>query len=572
MAAPAYVARIRLKKIDDDRAFLRLVRRLRGLAAERAAAGVLFEVEDLNLGYGRIEELRDLVALLRAAGKRTFAYLTFPSTREYYLAAACDTIVAHPAGELSVTGIAQNVTFYKGTMDRLGVHLDLVRVGAFKGAMEPFIMTEQSPAVRENKNQLLDDVYNRVTGAIALDRTRSGHPMDVTVVRALIDRGLFSPGDAALAGLVDAVAAEGDLEPFVAQALARPSLKLRDPDPAPLQAAAWPSRRIALVTVDGTIVDGPNVDLPFGFGDFAGAETLVAALEQSRRDATVAAVVLRVNSPGGAAFGSDVVAREIKKLRAAGKPVVVSMGDLAASGGYYISAPADVIFAEPSTLSGSIGVFGYKVDAQKLLATLGLNVETYRRGTHADFLSPYRPWTEAEHALAQQNIEHLYQLFIGTVAEGRRAHGLTTAKVDEIGRGHVWTGALAQGLGLVDRMGGVSAAIDEAARLGGVPLGRDRVPEIALLPAEGGGLLRRLTHAVSAHDAAGTQDHGDDDLADDSDGATDASDGTTPTSVAPPASLLPADARAALRLLAPFVVTGSGTGYEARMPFDLDLR
>ena len=137
-----------------------------------------------------------------------------------------------------------------------------------------------------------------------------------------------------------------------------------------------------------------NVDLPFGLGDFAGADTLVAALEQCRRDATVAAVVLRVNSPGGSAFASDVVAREIKSLRAAGKPIVVSMGDLAASGGYYIAAPADVIYAEPSTLSGSIGVFGYKVDAQKLLGTLGINVETYRRGAHADFLSPYRPWTD----------------------------------------------------------------------------------------------------------------------------------------------------------------------------------
>ena len=142
-----------------------------------------------------------------------------------------------------------------------------------------------------------------------------------------------------------------------------------------------------------------------------------------------------MNSPGGSAFGSDVVAREIKSLRAAGKPIVVSMGDLAASGGYYISAPADVIYAEPSTLSGSIGVFGYKVDAQKLLGTLGINVETYRRGAHADFLSPYRPWTPEEHALAEQQIRHLYQLFVATVAEGRAAGASPRRASTSWGRG-----------------------------------------------------------------------------------------------------------------------------------------
>jgi protease-4 len=330
-----------------------------------------------------------------------------------------------------------------------------------------------------------------------------------------------------------------------------------------MQPAAWPSRRVAVLFVDGTITDGPNVELPFGMGDFAGAETLVAALEQCRRDSTIAAVVLRVNSPGGAAFGSDVVAREIKSVRAAGKPIVVSMGDLAASGGYYIAAPADLIYAEPSTTTGSIGVFGYKVDAQKLLATVGINVESYRRGAHADFLSPFRPWTDGERALAAQQIQHLYQLFITTVAEGRRARGLTPERVDALGQGHIWTGALAQGLGLVDRMGGVSAAVDEAARLGRVPVGRDQLPDVALLPAEHKGLLQRLTTAASVLDDAGA----------DADSASeDQSDAQSETAAPAPASLLTGDARAALRLLAPFLVQGTGTGFEARLPYDIDLR
>ena len=550
-----YVARVSFEKIDSDRAFFQVVRRLRALAVDPAAVGVLFKIEELNLGYGRIEELRDLVALLRARGKRTFAYLTFPSTREYYLAAACDAVVLHPAGELMLTGIAQNVTFYKRTMDRLGVNLELVRIGKFKGAMEPFIMTEQSPDVRANKNQLLDDVSGRVVVAIAGDRTRAGHPLDVAVVRTLIDRGIFAPGEAALAGLTDAVAAEGDLGPLVARALHRPGLPLRDPDRAPMKPDAWPSRRVAVLFVDGTINDGPSVDLPFGLGEFAGSDTLVAALEQCRQDATVAAVVLRVNSPGGSAFASDVVAREIKSLRAAGKPIVVSMGDLAASGGYYIAAPADVIYAEPSTVSGSIGVFGYKIDAQKLLGMVGVTVETYRRGAHADFLSPYRAWTEEERTLAMQHIRHLYQLFVATVAEGRASRGLTAARVDELGQGHVWTGALAQGLGLVDRMGGLSTAIDEAARLGRVPVGRDQLPDLTLLPADHRGLLRRLAGAASVLDDADA-------------GSADAPAAVTPT----PASLLTGDARAALRWLAPLLVSGNGSGFQARLPYDLDLR
>ena len=562
LVAPSYVARVRLEGIDDDRHFFQLVRRLRALAVDPAVAGVLFKIEGVSLGYARVEELRELVALLRAHGKRTFGYLTFPSTREYYLAAACDVILIHPAGELSVTGVATNVTFYKDGMDRLGVHLELVRVGAFKGAMEPFVMTEQSPAVRQNKNQLLDDVYGRVTTAIAADRTRAGHPMDAAMVRALIDRGLFSAGDAALAGLGDAVAAEGDLEPFVQHALGRANLKLRDPDPSPAAPAAWPSRRVAVLFVDGTMVDGPNVDLPFGMGAFAGSDTLGAALEQCRRDPTIAAVVLRVNSPGGSAFASDVLAREIKKVREAGKPIVVSMGDLAASGGYYIAAPADVIYAEPSTTTGSIGIFGYKVDAQKLLGTLGINVETYRRGAHADFLSPYRPWTKEERALAEQQIEHLYQLFVATVADGRRTRGLTPARVDELGRGHVWTGALAQGLGLVDRMGGVSAAVDEAARLGGVPVGHDQLPDLALLPVENRGLLRRLAGATSVLDGPAVESP---------EQSLQEQDAPGDPIVAQPASLLTGDARAALRLLAPFLVQGKGTGFSARLPYDIDL-
>jgi protease-4 len=552
VAAPGYVARVSFDAVHDDRAFVTLVGRLRGLAVDPGCLGVLFKIEELDLGLGRIEELRELMAFLRAHGKRTFAYAPSPSTRSYYLATAADAVLVHPAGELSLTGLAQNVTFYKGAMDRLGVHVDLVRIGAYKGAMEPYVMTEQSPDVRANKNLLLDDVFARLCAAIAADRSRAGHRMDAAEVKVLVDRGIFTPGEAQLVGLADGVVAEGDLEAVLARALGRAAVPVRDPDPSPLAPGAWPSRRIAVVLVDGTITDGPNQALPFGLGSLAGSDTLASALEECRRDATVGAVVLRVNSPGGSAFASDVLARGIVKLREAGKPVVVSMGDLAASGGYYISAPASVIYAEPSTVTGSIGIFGFKVDISRLMNLLGVSVETYRRGTHADYQSPYRPWTEAEVRLAMEQIRHLYELFVDTVATGRKSRGLTPARVDELGRGQVWTGALAQGFGLVDRMGGVSDAIDEAARVGRAPLGPDHLPQIEVLPRPPGGLLGLVSGLAS--EVAG-------------EGAL----APPPPPALAPAALATPEGRAAARLIAPLFI-GGGSGYLARLPFDIDLR
>jgi protease-4 len=457
----------------------------------------------------------------------------------------------HPAGDLSLSGMSQSVMFYKAAMDRIGVHGNLVRIAEYKGAAEPFVMNEQSEPVRANKNRLLDDLFGRVTGGIAEDRTRSGHRMDGAAVRAFVDRVVFTPVEAQQAGLVDGVASEGDLETLLGRVFGVSRIGIRDPDSAPLAPGAWPTRRIAVVMVDGNIVDGPSQDLPFGLGDFAGSDTLVAALDQCHRDSRIGAVVLRVNSPGGSAFASDVIARAILQLRAAGKPVIVSMGDMAASGGYYIAAPADLIYAEPSTISGSIGVFGFKADVQGLLKLLSLNVETTKRGAHADYMSSYRAWTDDEVKIAATRIRHVYERFIETIVTGRKNRGLTPTRVDEIGRGQVWSGATALSLGLVDRLGGVAAAIDEAARLGRAPLGRDGLPEIEVLPKTPTSALLKLVGIGAS--VAGEEDRAAQ---------------TPPLS---PVRWLPADARAAIRLLAPLMV-GPETGIQARMPYDLEIR
>jgi protease IV len=554
LVGPANVVRVPLEGLENDRAFVALVRQLRSLAADKTVAAALFKIEKIDLGTARIEELRDLIGFLRAHGKRVFAYAPSPSMKEYYLASAADAIVLHPAGDLELKGLSQSVTFYKGAMDRVGVQVDLVRIGSFKGAMEPYVMTEQSPDVRANKARLLDDVFDRMMNAIAADRARVGRRISSGDLRTLVDRGLFTPPQAQVAGLIDGIADQGQLEMLIARALGRPDVAITEIESAPVAPGAWPSRRVAVVLVDGTIVDGPSQELPFGIGGVAGSDTLLSALEECKADATIGAVVLRVNSPGGSAFASDVIARAILQLRAAGKPVIASMGDMAASGGYYIAAPTDFVFADPSTITGSIGIFAIKVNAAKLVNMLGVNVETSKRGTHADYLSPYRPWDEAELKLVLDKMRYLYGQFVDTVANGRASRGLTVAKVDELGRGQVWTGALAQSVGLVDKLGGVGDAIDEAVRRAGIPIGRDKVPEIYLLPRAPLGLLRTLAGAA---DGGGVgQGRGG---------------GTTPASHLAAAALLTPELRAALRMLAPTLL-GGGNGFQARMPYDIEMR
>ncbi|HEY2902267.1 MAG TPA: signal peptide peptidase SppA [Polyangia bacterium] len=551
--APRKIERINLDGVDSDRGYLQVVRALRAAANDDSVAGVLLKIENLQIGWGRIEEVRELVGALRGRGKLVYAYATFPATRDYYLASACNGIIVHPAGEVSLRGLGQTVTFYKGLIDRVGVNVDLVRIAEYKGAMEPFVMNEQSAPVRENKNQLLDDIYGRVLKAVVTGRAARGMTDDK--VRAVVDRGSLDPLDAQRAGLIDAVSDENTLDDALAVLSGWRGLHVSDPDRSPQRPQRWGGRRVAVVLVDGTIADGPSQDYPLGLGDVSGSDTLIAALDECRRDSGVGAVVLRVNSPGGSAFASDVIARAVQQLRKAGKPVVVSMGDVAASGGYYIAAGADTILAESSTVTGSIGIFAYKVDVKKLAATLGVSFESYLRGRYADLMSPYRPWTPDEMKLAAERIKHFYELFVDTVVQGRSARGLNAAGVDAIGRGHVWTGSQALALGLVDTIGGLGAAIDQATRLGRVPIGRGGFAELTVLPRPLPGTLQKLTGLnveAEVEDAPVT---------------------------APPAAT-PADfstrllrdvGRAPLRLLLP-LLAGNGAGIEARLPYDIEIR
>jgi protease-4 len=302
---------------------------------------------------------------------------------------------------------------------------------------------------------------------------------------------------------------------------------LHDADVSPRDVGRWRPARVAVVLVDGTLMDGEGSDFPFPSSEFAWSERIIAALDEVADDPSVRAVVLRVNSPGGSVLASDRIARALLRLHKLGKPVLASMGDVAASGGYYVAAPASEIFASPSTITGSIGIFGFKVNLQGLLGHLGIASETYKRGAHADLLSPSHGWNDEERALMAGRMEQMYRRFLDIVVQGRQSRGVTVARADELGRGRVWTGSQAAGVGLVDRMGGISAAIDEAARRGHVALGPGGLPELVVLPRPVPSLLGALSHIPGG--------------------------------------------RAAVRLLLPLVVQG-GTGILARLPYDIETK
>ncbi|MBC8131408.1 MAG: S49 family peptidase, partial [Deltaproteobacteria bacterium] len=264
-ASPMHAVRITVEGVDSDREFLNLAFRLRRAARDTSTAAVLLKIERLELGLGRIEELRDLIGELRGRGKRVVAYLTGASMRDMYLASACDKVVMHPAGGLTFAGIAQAVTFYKGAMDRLGVGVELVRIAEFKGAMEPYVLPSQSEPVRQNRNELLDEIYGRMLSGIA-----AGRSSDVARLGELINVASFTPDEAVRVGLVDIVRDQNEVEPYLREFLGDADLDIRDPDAAPMRSPRWTRPRIAVVMVDGTITDGPSQNFPFDLGGVAG--------------------------------------------------------------------------------------------------------------------------------------------------------------------------------------------------------------------------------------------------------------------------------------------------------------
>lgn len=405
------------------------------------------------------EEVRDALVRFRATGKRVVCYLADASPVGYYLALAADRIVLNPISSLDVSGFHQDFTFLAGTFRKLGVKWDVVAQGRYKTAPQEYTMTHMSAANHEQYQAYLDDEYRRFTDAIATDRK-----LAPTKVKALVDQGVFSAQQAMQAGLVDAVGYPDQVVRETATLLGEqqaPTFVAGDRLYAGDRWTAPPA--IAVVLVKGEIAGGES-RTPLLTGPVAGARTVAQAIHDAREEGAKA-IVLRVESPGGDVTAAEDIHRQVVLAEQAHIPVVVSMGDLAASGGYWISAPADRIFADGTTLTGSIGVFAMKPVLAGLYGKLGANVDTLQDGPNSTLDSSFQRWTPAQRALVQAQTEATYREFVKRVAAGRH---MGVNDVVKIAGGHVWSGDDAKRLGLVDEIGGLAQALAWAKQAAGL--------------------------------------------------------------------------------------------------------
>ena len=422
--------------------------------------------------WGKVQEIRDAVLDFRKSGKRISAYLEYAGEREYYLATAADKIYLVPTGSLDVTGIATYELFLKGTLDKVGAQADFEKIGDYKTAPNQLTQTTFTPAHREMTESLSRDMYEQLVRAIAETRKKK-----VEDVRALIDEGPFLARDALRLGLVDGLAYEDQLDDQGAvsksgtvegQSYARGRRRMARSAP-----------RIAVVYVSGIINSGDSGFDPLN-GDVAGSTPLVKAIRSARADDDVRAIVVRIDSPGGSSIASDVIWREltVTKNEKPSRPLVASMSDLAASGGYYVAMAAPSIVAQPGTLTGSIGIFGGKFVTGGAYEKLGANIESVIIGRNAGLESPERPFTDNERQKLREQIRDFYDGFIQKVAASRK---LPVERVDQLARGRVWTGAQARERGLVDALGGLDRAIALAKERAGIAA--DTEVEVVTYPA-----------------------------------------------------------------------------------------
>ena len=484
--------RISLFSPERD-AYTALLQRIARFRDDGSVAALVVTIDDLPVGQGRAEELRRLLLQVKER-KPVIAYLTGGGMKEYYLATAATRIVMPPSAYVSPSGLASSTFFVKDTLQKLGITVDVVAIGQYKNAADPLVRSDMSEAQREVTESILDDLYARQVRGIA-DARR----LPEERVRALVDTSMFTAEEATAARLVDGSAWPDELGGIASTAVGhRVDVKPAE-DPAPLRRAQRWGRRpaIAVIRVEGVIASGESRSTPFGSLGIAGAETVAKLIQQAVRDRDVVAIVLRVESPGGDAAASDLIWREVMQARRAGKPVVASLGDLAASGGYFVAAAADRIVAEPSTLTGSIGVFAAKPDFSGLLEKIGVHAVTLKRGRHADLQALTRRWTADERALVEKEVRAFYDLFLGRVAAGRT---MKVEDVDRVARGRVWTGAQALERGLVDELG----SFEDAVRIARERAGRSEDDDVVVRPFEPPrNLLERI---VSTFTAAGDPD------------------------------------------------------------------
>jgi protease IV len=431
-----------------------IVDNLRKAAVDNRVRGVLLKPTGFESPFwAKVQEIRDAVLEFRKSGKPVYAYVDYGGDREYYLATAADKVFLMPSAALDLTGVATYELFLRGTLDKIGAYPDLHHIGQYKTAVNTFTEKGFTAAHKEMDESLNRDLYEQIVRGIA-----DGRKKNEAEVRAAIDDGPFLPENALKAGLVDDLAYEDQVDEKLRAGNTRN--RIEGDDYARVSTSSVGLNRgprIAVIYATGAIVGGKSGYDPLN-GPVVGSETLIEYIRQARKDSSVRAIVLRIDSPGGSASASDAIWRElmIAKTEKAERPLIASMSDLAASGGYYIAMPAQVIVAQPSTLTGSIGIFGGKVVTGGVYNKLGMNIESTSIGRHAEINSPARPYNPEELKKLQEQLQSFYDDFVEKVADSRHS---TPEQIDALAQGRVWTGRQAKQNRLVDELGGLDRAV-----------------------------------------------------------------------------------------------------------------
>jgi protease-4 len=472
---PDYVPEDEVAKalgIGQQQSFSSLLTQLRKAKIDKRVGGVMLDINFPGIGWGKAYELREAIKDFRQSGKPVYAYMEIGMNKEYYIATAADKVFLPPPGDLYVNGFAAEAMFYKGSLDKLGVEAEVIQIGPkYKNAPDQYTKKEMGEGQREVVNAILDEYWTNYTAAIAESRKKS-----VEDVAAMIDNAPFNATQAKEQGLIDGTLYEEQVyEEF------RKALGYKDGDKVRTvrtsQYKEVPSdtlglnngERVAVIFASGAINVGRSSDSAFG-GEMVGSDTIVAAVNDAAADTSVKAIVLRVDSPGGSALASDLMWNALENAKVK-KPVVVSMGDVAASGGYYIACNANKILAEPMTITGSIGVFAGKPVVKGFYDWLGVSNEYILRGKNAGIFRETEKWTPEERAKMEQQTNNIYfNNFLPKVAKGRN---MDMERANSLGQGRVWTGTQAKENGLIDEFGGLERAIDVAKELAGLPADKD---------------------------------------------------------------------------------------------------
>ena len=456
-----------------------LIESLRKAKRDTRIAAVVLRPSTLEQPlWGKVQELRDAITDFRQSGKPVIAYLEYGGDREYYLASAANQVFLLPTSPLDLTGVASYEVFLRGALDKIGAYPDFLQIGPYKTAANQITQHGFTPEHREMLEGLNRDLYEQLVRGIADARRKS-----IDDVRALLDEGPFTPETAHRVGLVDGLAYFDQLDDRI------PDLKSADGDERVVEGSLYqrvrprdvgirPESRLAVLHAAGIITSGRSAYDPVN-GPIVGSDTMIEQIQRIREDESIRAIVLRVDSPGGSSVASDVIWRELMITRDANpsRPLIVSMSDLAASGGYYISMPAHAIVAEPGTLTGSIGIFGGKIALGGTMDKIGVGRGTVKSGRNADIYSPFSPFTPEQRDKVFDYMRVFYDDFVEKAAMSRRT---SAGNIDAVAQGRVWTGQQARQHGLVDAIGGLDTAVSLAKQRAGIPADED--VELVLYP------------------------------------------------------------------------------------------